>query len=161
MLTAKHLMTKGLVTITMDASLEEVRGVFEAHGFQHLVVVERGRPVGVISDRDVLREVSPFIGKVSERSVDSATLHRKAHQIMSRKIHTAEIETEASEVIRLMLDKEISCVPIVDAEGWCAGIITRSDILGWCADSISSARESAEAVNQNDEDAPASAAQAA
>ena len=136
MMTASKVMTRKVVTVTMDASLGRIREVFEAHGFHHLVVVEHHKPVGVISDRDVLRELSPYIGKMSERNADVATLKRKAHQIMSRQVHTAQVDSDVCDLIRMMLGEKIGCVPIVGGKGELEGIVTWRDILAWCADEI-------------------------
>ncbi len=136
MLTVKTMMTRTLVSVTMDATLEEIQKTFEVHGFHHLVVLEKNKPVGIISDRDILRELSPFIGKMAERTSDTATLNRKAHQIMSRKIHTASEDTNVGGIIRSMLEHKIGCLTIVDDKGNCVGIITMRDILRWCADQI-------------------------
>ena len=50
-----------------------------------LKVLEADIPIGVISDRDLLKALSPYIGTATETSRDVATLNKRAHQIMSRK----------------------------------------------------------------------------
>lgn len=53
-------MTRHIVSVSMDDPLQRVRAAFEAYGFHHLLVIENERLVGVISDRDLLRNLSPF-----------------------------------------------------------------------------------------------------
>ena len=60
-MTVGQIMTRVVTTIGMDDSVRLVRHLFDEHSFHHLLVVDRGRLVGVISDRDLLRNVSPFI----------------------------------------------------------------------------------------------------
>jgi len=48
-------------------------------------IVEEGRLHGVVSDRDLLRAISPFIGSVVETNRDLGTLNKRVHQIATRK----------------------------------------------------------------------------
>ena len=70
----------------MDDSLHTIKELFEATGFHHLLVVEGRKLTGIISDRDLLKALSPFIDTISERARDRATLERRAHQIMTRDV---------------------------------------------------------------------------
>jgi len=119
-----------VVTIDMDSTIEKVRDVFEKERFHHLVVVDDGMIVGVISDRDLLRHLSPFVGtRWAERRQDTQTLKRKVHQIMHRDVTTAHPEMSADEAAQVMLSQDISCLPIVDDAGTLTGIITVHDLL--------------------------------
>lgn len=130
--TVADIMTATPVTIGLDTTMEEVRAIFESRRFHHLVVVdENRRTVGVLSDRDLLSTVSPFVGKMAERSADLASLQRKAHQVMSRKLIAARPNTLLRAAARVMLDYKISCMPVVDRDLRCVGIITIRDIVRW------------------------------
>ncbi|MBY0309388.1 MAG: CBS domain-containing protein, partial [Phycisphaerales bacterium] len=69
-----NVMTTDLVTVKPEDTLGEVREIFDTHRFHHLLVIEHGKVVGIISDRDLLKHLSPFVGKISERAQDSYTL---------------------------------------------------------------------------------------
>ena len=58
------------------------RGLFDRHGFHHLLVTEQSRLVGLVSDRDLLRALRPFIGKLSERPLDLVYRHRNITYIL-------------------------------------------------------------------------------
>lgn len=131
----EDLMTRGVVTIDMDATLAEAAALLAKHGFHHLAVVESGRLRGVISDRDVLRHLSPFIGKITERTMDAFTQERRIHQVMSRALLTASPDQPAAEVGRAMLDRRVSCTPIID-NGYVVGIVTLRDICCWSLDKL-------------------------
>ena len=79
------IMTTRLVTVGFDDTLATVKGIFDAVKFRHLLVIEEGELQGVVSDRDLLRAVSPFIGSTVETVRDIATLNKRVHQIMTRK----------------------------------------------------------------------------
>lgn len=128
----RDLMTRKVVTVGMDDRLSTVRKLFEQHGFHHLLVVEHRKVVGVISDRDLFKNLSPFIGKpLAERSQDHATLRRRVHQIMTRKLISVPPETSAEQAASLMLEHDVSCLPVLSLEQRPLGIVTARDLLRW------------------------------
>ncbi len=129
--TVGSIMTRHMTTVSMDDTLRRVRDIFESSRFHHLVVVEHKRAVGVISDRDLLKNLSPFIGKISERAQDSFTLNRMVHQIMTRRLVSCVEETTLTEAGRLMNEHKVSCLPVLDGAGACIGIVTVRDIMEW------------------------------
>ena len=83
-MTIATIMTNKVVTVEMDDTLLTISMIFENVKFHHLLVVENKKLVGVISDRDFLRAISPFLKTASETTRDRNTLNRRVHQIMSR-----------------------------------------------------------------------------
>jgi acetoin utilization protein AcuB len=133
------IMSPAVVTVGLDETVASVQHLFERYRFHHLVVLDGGRVVGVVSDRDLLRNVSPFVGKGSERPMDLASLQRRVHQIMTRHpVTCAESEPIASAGL-LMLQHHVSCLPVVGDAGKCRGIVTSRDVLRWCLQSGCSA----------------------
>ena len=131
-LVVNDIMTQPVETIMMDDSVEYIRDLFEANRYHHLVVKgDQGECAGVISDRDLLKNISPFIGKPGERSSDLTCLKRRAHQIMTRQLVAVRKNTSLRAATRVMLDHSISCLPVVDAHKKCVGIVTLRDIVRW------------------------------
>jgi acetoin utilization protein AcuB len=125
------IMTRHVVTVTPDDTLRHVREVFESCRFHHLVVVEQGRVVGILSDRDLLKNISPFLGRLAERTMDRSCLTRHVHQIMSRRVISVVETTPVADAARRMLDHRVSCLPVTDADDACVGILTVHDMLNW------------------------------
>ena len=94
-----------------------------------VVVDEQQRVLGVVSDRDVLRMVSPFFGTVNEQTRDTTLMKRPVHQVMTRDPVCAAPEMRMEEAIRIMWVRRISCLPVVDGEFRIAGILTWKDIV--------------------------------
>lgn len=130
-MTLDTIMTRHVVTVRMDDSLEAVRDLFERFKFHHAVVLDQCRVVGVISDRDLLKNVSPFVGKPTERALDSASLRKRVHQVMTRNVVTGSPDMPAGDATLLMLNSRVSCLPVVDKLGACVGIVTVRDMLRW------------------------------
>lgn len=124
-----EVMTRSPIVASPDESVRQLVQLFEKHEFHHLPVVEHGRLLGIISDRDVLRHVSPFVGMINEQQQDVSTLERRAHQVMTRRPMTIEPETSVEEAAAAMLEHRVSCLPVVDSEGRLFGIVTTRDLL--------------------------------
>jgi len=129
MITVEEIMSRKLVSVGMDDSLREIREIFEHVRFHHILVMDNDRLLGVISDRDLLKAVSPYASTQSERPRDAATLRKRAHQIMTRKPITIAVDGTVLEAIRLFIDKKISCLPVLNHDETVAGILTWRDIL--------------------------------
>lgn len=128
----EDIMTRELVTATMDDDLNHVRNLFTRFRFRHIPVIgDDGELVGIISDRDVLANVSPFAGTINERTVDANSLKRKAHQIMTRRPETAAPGEKAERAALIMLHQRISSLPVVEQSGRLIGIVTTRDVLRW------------------------------
>jgi acetoin utilization protein AcuB len=126
----KDYMTTKLVTVEMDDTLETVRDIFQNTGFHHLLVVEGGSVVGVLSDRDLLRHLSPYVGTAAETSRDAATLNKHVHQIMTRKPVTLTPDSMLAEVLEKFRQKDVTCLPVVDAaSNRVVGLVTWRDML--------------------------------
>ncbi|MEI7925545.1 MAG: CBS domain-containing protein, partial [Chloroflexota bacterium] len=57
--TVAALMSRPLITISPDAQLWQARATMSSHGVHHLVVRDRGKIVGIVSDRDIAHRLSP------------------------------------------------------------------------------------------------------
>ncbi len=126
----RSIMTTRVVTVEVDDTLEVVKQIFDAMKFHHLLVVDTGKTLcGVISDRDLLRALSPYVGTASENARDTATLRKRVHQIMSRKPVTLPPEAAVTDAINLFLTSRVSCIPIVDPHLKPVGIVSWRDVL--------------------------------
>lgn len=89
-------MSRTLVTVGLDDTLERIAFVLERNGIYHVVVTDEGaQVVGGISDREVLRGASPFVGKLAERIRDVGT-QKIRDQLMRRNHRAAGRRTPAS-----------------------------------------------------------------
>jgi acetoin utilization protein AcuB len=124
-----EIMSRDVITVGLDDELSTLRKLFDAHRFHHVLVVERRRLVGVISDRDVLREMSPFVDTLGERTQDLATLRKKAHQFMSRRLIVGNRDESVTDAVARLLDHSVSCLPIVTPDGHVEGIVSWKDLI--------------------------------
>ena len=124
-----NIMSKRVVSVHMDDSLQSLRELFAATGFHHLVVVHDNNLQGIISDRDLMKSVSPFVDTLSERMLDRATLDKRAHQIMTREVITLNPTDSVFAAIELFNTYKISCIPIIDKNKHPVGMVSWRDVM--------------------------------
>jgi acetoin utilization protein AcuB len=124
------IMTARVVTVEMDDRLDVVKQIFDTLNFHHLLVIDdRKKLTGIVSDRDLLKALSPQLGSAAETARDVATLSKRVHQIMSRKLVTLHPGAEVADAVRLFLEQRISCIPIVNEEFKPVGILSWRDVM--------------------------------
>lgn len=123
------IMSRNPVTVGLDDSLAVVKDIFDNARFHHLLVIEEGELVGVVSDRDLLRAISPNIGTNVYTPKDLDTLKKRVHQIVTRKPVTLPADATVMEAVAIFNQHRISCIPIIDAEHAAIGILSWRDIL--------------------------------
>lgn len=116
------LATKGMnvVTIQPQRSLKEAVRLLERHNIGALVVVdESGMPIGIISERDIVRQAARD---------DNDLLARPVSAVMTRNVVTGSPQDDLQSVLRTMTEKHFRHLPIMD-QGRLAGIISIGDVV--------------------------------
>lgn len=127
------ILTPRPITVGLDDTLATIKQVFDSHSFHHLLVLDHGELFGIISDRDLLRALSPFVGGHTERPIDLATLKRHAHQIMTRHPITTTPDEPVASAAQRLLENRVSCLPVLGPNDEVLGIVTWRDMLrGLC-----------------------------
>ncbi|MBD3670137.1 MAG: CBS domain-containing protein [Gammaproteobacteria bacterium] len=124
-----EIMTRDIVVVGVNENLAMVKRLFTSDKFHHLLVVDKENIVGVISDRDLLKAISPFIGTHIEHIRDTETLNQKVTRIMSRPPIVLEQGASVMDAVSLFNLHAISCIPIIDDEEKPVGIVTWRDIF--------------------------------
>ncbi|HUA33617.1 MAG TPA: CBS domain-containing protein [Candidatus Binataceae bacterium] len=109
-------MTRHPVTAAADETLESIQTKMEHGGFRSIPIVTDGKPIGIITDRDLRL----FAGKHKD------VLARDA---MSEALVTVTPATSLKEAARILKEHKIDCLPVVTDDGGLAGIITTTDVM--------------------------------
>ena len=125
----RDIMTQTVVTVQMDDKLSLVKEIFDNSKFHHLLVLDEGKLFGVVSDRDLLKAISPNLGTMVITYRDLATLNKRVHQIMTRKPITLKADNSISDAAALFNTHRISCLPVVDDEFRPVGIVSWRDLI--------------------------------
>ena len=114
----REIMTKNVRTATRDMSLREVAAIMRDGDMGAVPVLDNGKLVGIVTDRDiVVRAVAE--GKTTDSPVGEA---------MTTDLFTVGPDDFVFEAIRLMGDKQVRRVPVIDNNGELAGIIAMADV---------------------------------
>ena len=123
------IMSRNVHCVLPSVTLEELCNIFKQVPYHHLLVVQEGELLGIISDRDVLRTSSPFINTARATAQDQALLQTTAQEIMSTALITVQPDTLIDTAVILLLEHSISCVPVVSNAEAIEGILTWKDML--------------------------------
>ncbi len=112
-----EVMTQGVVTVETADSLRRVGELMRDRNVGSVVVCEGGRPIGVITDRDLALAV------VADQveAADQAGAHA------SRPLVTGEVEMDLEEAVALMIQHHIRRLPVTEGETL-VGIVTIDDL---------------------------------
>ncbi len=132
---AADIMTKDVKMLTLDDTVETCDKFMKDNKIRHVCVMdpptEKGEKavfVGVVSGRDIDRQLSPYVGKIGEEDADQKALRQLLTLIVTRQPKSASPETPIPHMIATMLDNRIDMVPVL-ADGELVGIVTVSDII--------------------------------
>ena len=112
------IMTKSVQTATADTTLREVAVMMRDGDMGSVPVVDDGRLVGIVTDRDIVVRAMAE-GKDGSASVSDA---------MTTDIATSAPDDYVFEAVRLMGDKQVRRIPVVDADRKLVGIIALADV---------------------------------
>ena len=125
----KNWMTRNVVTIDPDTSLPEAHKLMTDNGIRRLPVIKKGRLIGIVTRGDV-REAEPSEATtLSIWEINYLLSRLRIEKIMSRNPITISPEATIGQVARIMMEKKISGLPVVDDSNSVIGIITESDIF--------------------------------
>ncbi len=122
-------MTRDVVTVTPDTSLMNARRLLDTYEIRHLPVVEHGRVVGMVSDRN-LRTSDPALRSALDtlRSDLAEGRFRPVASLMSAPARTVAPTDTLASASALMMAERIGAVPVV-AGGRIVGILSLVDCL--------------------------------
>lgn len=125
-------MTTDLAVVRQDQTVGEALVIIFERDVRHLPVLEKGRLVGIVSDRDIRQ----FLGRArlldKDRRKEDRSLQLPVRDVMSLHPITVGIETPIREGIKIMADHKIGALPVVDINGKLIGIYTEWDALRHC-----------------------------
>jgi len=137
------LMTRDVIRIRASALLADAWKTMRERRIRHLPVVDRHDAlVGLVSHRDLLAASPSSLALHDERERVRGFGWATAADVMETHVSTAAADESAADVALRMLRQKIGCLPVVDARGALAGIVTEEDFLRWSATLLAGYRRS-------------------
>lgn len=126
----KDVMTAQPSSVTVDTPLKEVASAIEADRLGAVPVVDHRRPVGIVSERDLLVKVDHEGGGWRRLWRRGRRGHGvRAGDVMTSPAVSVSPEATVSEAAHRMLERNLKQLPVVDEGGRLVGMVTRGEVL--------------------------------
>ena len=124
----RDIMRTPVVTIQSDTTLPEAIRLAAQRGIRHLPVLEEGKLVGIVSDRDLKRAMASSATSLEVHELTYLLDKVRVREIMARAVITITPLFPIEEAARLMVQERIGALPVTEA-GDLVGIVTETDLL--------------------------------
>ena len=122
----KDIMEKNVITIDINETANNAANQMKENDISFLVIIENGKPVGVVSERD-------FVQKLCINNQNSSDV--KISDIMSYKFRWVNPTTKIEDAIQKMLNNNIRRLLILDDEKL-VGVITQTDLASYLREKL-------------------------
>jgi CBS domain-containing protein len=124
----RDIMVKEVFTLGRNDTLDLADDMMTLDRIRHLPVLEDGRVVGVVSQRDLFRSALAAALGYGEKAQKTLLRTIRVKEVMSEPAITVSPETAVKEAAHLMLERKIGCLPVVEGDAL-VGIVTETDLL--------------------------------
>ncbi len=124
----RKIMMGSPVTLTPDDTLDLANNVISLGRIRHIPVVEKGKLVGLLSERDLIGAAANRVFGLNQKSRSALLKTELVKNIMKKRLVTVTPDTPIKDAARLMADKKIGCVPVISA-GALVGLVTTTNVL--------------------------------
>lgn len=130
-----HIISgKPVKTISPSSSIQELVNSLKTHQVGALVVSDDGKKIsGIVSERDVVRALSGNLDRLEAFQVKD---------LMTSQVHTCNAETTVEELMKIMTERRIRHIPVVDDRGELVSIVSIGDVVKYYVSEIELERQS-------------------
>ncbi|KEQ56183.1 Inosine-5'-monophosphate dehydrogenase protein [Marine Group I thaumarchaeote SCGC AAA799-B03] len=115
----RDIMQKNVITIEHDKTVHDAAVILKEKEISFLVIMSKGKPVGVVSERDIVQKVAVEDAKASSVQLED---------VMSKKFRWVSPDTPIEEAVQKMLNNNIRRLIILDNDENLAGVITQTNL---------------------------------
>ena len=124
----REIMMGSPVTLKPEDTLDLANDVISLGRIRHIPVVDDGRLVGILTERDLIGAAASQIFGLKQKNKSALLKSVLIKEVMRKRVVTVAPEMPIKDVAHLMAEKKIGCVPVVSA-GALVGLVTTTDIL--------------------------------
>ncbi|GAA0986282.1 CBS domain-containing protein [Acrocarpospora macrocephala] len=137
--TVADVMTRDVLSITEDTGFKDIVVALAARGVSGAPVVDtKGQVLGIVTESDLLRKEEfksvhedrrPFFETRRDRLVRAKSQGERADELMTTPVTTVDPDISIPAAARLMAERSVKRLPVIDYSGRLIGIVSRSDLL--------------------------------
>jgi CBS domain-containing protein len=124
----RDVMTRDVATLDLNDELSLADDIMKLGRIRHLPVVDEGRLVGIMSQRDLFKASLASAMGFGEKAKREFMKTVAVKEVMVDEVITISPEASIEEAGKVMLEKKIGCLPVIE-EGNLIGLVTETDIL--------------------------------
>jgi CBS domain-containing protein len=124
----ENVMRRELRRIEKGSRVLEARKMMLHYGIKRLLVVEKGRLVGILTESDIAKALGTFRKVAEGKHWDEKMRKILVEDVMSSPVITLKPKDTIGKCVKVMLKNDISGVPIVEDEE-IKGIVTKTDLV--------------------------------
>jgi len=126
--TVREIMTSEVTTLNRNDSLQLAKDIMNLGRVRHFPVIDDGKVVGVVSQRDLYKASLGSVMKYGEKAQRAFLEGIAIKEVMTDPPLTIAPHATVQEAARLMMEKKIGCLPVLEGPKL-VGIITETDML--------------------------------
>lgn len=125
----RNWMSKPVITIDANASMQDATKLLKEHGVSILPVTKRGALAGVVTDRDLKRASASDASTLEVHELLYLLSKIKVQELMARDPVTVQDDYTIEETAEILMNNKISGAPVLDRGGTLVGVITKNDVF--------------------------------
>ena len=129
----KEVMRTNVVFISSETKITEAKNIMMENKFSKLPVVDYGKLVGIVTKNDLIKAEPSLATTLDMFEIGYLLSKLTVKKVMMTNVITVSPEEVVEEAARIMVDNEISCLPVVKDDAL-IGIITESDLFNLFTD---------------------------
>ena len=129
----KEVMRTNVVFISSETKITEAKNIMMENKFSKLPVVDYGKLVGIVTKNDLLKAEPSLATTLDMFEIGYLLSKLTVKKVMLTNVITVSPDEVVEEAARIMVDNEISCLPVVKDDAL-IGIITESDLFNLFTD---------------------------
>jgi acetoin utilization protein AcuB len=110
----KNRMSKEVITVDVNDSMADASGLMKEHHFRGLPVINQGKLVGVVTDRDLERASASDANTLDIHELLYLISKIKIQDIMTKDPITIPVGYTVEEAVEILLENKLSLAPVVD-----------------------------------------------
>ncbi len=112
--TVRLLMSQDPATLGRNETLDLAESIMNLGRIRHMPVVDDGKIVGIVSQRDLFRSALITALGFGRKTTSALIKTIKIKELMTKHVITISAEATVKEAARVMIDKKIGCLPVVE-----------------------------------------------